>query len=126
MRRYLAGIKHFQTDETAERKLLLLDDKGNVRESQQIIGLLSRRIDCKISHQHLLTTFSFASDVRQNIRTISSLLSTAQGKCAATTVLSKPNVRNEESLPLTEIHEELDEEGNIICRSSMTSRLSFS
>lgn len=79
-----------------ERKLLLLDDRGNVRDSQQVIGLLSRRIDY----------------VQQNIRTISSLLNTAQEKYAAAQVLSQPEVRNEEGLPLTEIHEELDEEGN--------------
>ncbi|KAF6227164.1 hypothetical protein HO133_008606 [Letharia lupina] len=84
-----------------ERKLLLLDDRGNVRESHQVIGLLSRRIDY----------------VQQNIRTISSLLNTAQEKYAATQVLSQPEVRNEEGLPLTEIHEELDEEGHVISSS---------
>lgn len=81
--------------------MLLLDDRGNVRESQQVIGLLSRRIDY----------------VQQNIRTVSSLLNSAQEKYATTQVLSQPEVRNEEGLPLTEIHEELDEKGNVISSS---------
>ena len=54
--------------------------------------------------------------MQQNIRTISSLLNTAQEKYSAAQVLCQPESRNEEGLPLTEIHEELDEEGNVICR----------
>jgi len=43
-------------------------------------------------------------------------LSTAEEKLAAATVLSNPEVCTEEGLPLKEIHEELDEEGNVICK----------
>ena len=106
--------------------MLLLDDRGNVRNSQQVIGLLSRRIDCKIDHRPFLPgAFSFKSDVQQNIRTISSLLNATQEKYAATQVVSQPEVRNEEGLPLTEIHEELDENGNVICNPSIAGHSPF-
>ena len=62
--------------------------------------------------------------MQQNIRTISSLLNTAQEKYAAAQVLCQPESRNEEGLPLTEIHEELDEEGNVICRYHIAIHLS--
>ena len=60
----------------------------------------------------MLNTFP---DVQQNIKTISSLLTAAEEKYAASQVLTQPEVRNEDGLPLTEIHEELDEEGNVVC-----------
>ena len=72
-----------------------------------------------------LLTFSFLPDVQQNIRTVSLLLNKAQEKHAAAQVLSQPEVRNEEGLFLKEIHEELDEEGNVICKLSLASHLSF-
>ncbi len=77
----------------------------------------------RITISRPLIAFSLNSDVQQNIRTLSSLLNTAQEKHAAAQVLTKPEVRNEEGLPLTEIHEELDEEGNVICKTSIPSRL---
>lgn len=73
-----------------------------------------------------LSAFSFESDVQQNIRTVSVHLNTAQEKHAAAQILSQPEVRNEEGLPLKEIHEELDDEGNVICNFSLASYLSFS
>ena len=58
------------------------------------------------------------ADVQQNIKTIYSLLKNAEEKHAASQVLIKPEVRNEEGLPLTEIIEELDADGNVICVSA--------
>jgi unconventional prefoldin RPB5 interactor 1 len=67
------------------------------------VNLLDRRIDY----------------VEQNVRTVLKQIEAAETKLAAATVISTPEVRNEEGLPLTEIIEELDEEGNIV--SSRTS-----
>ena len=94
------------------------DGKGHLREKQQVLGLLSRRIDCTIIFllRFLLCSLTL-SDVQQNIKTVSSQLATAEEKHAATQVLIQPEVRNEEGLPLTEILEELDAEGNVICKS---------
>jgi len=58
---------------------------------------------------------SFGSDIQQNITTVSSLLQVAEEKYIASQIPSQPHVRYEEGLPLTEIHEELDDEGNVIC-----------
>ena len=63
--------------------------------------------------------------MQQIIQTTSSRLNTAQEKYAAAQVLSEPEVRNEEGLPLKEIHEELDEECNVICNFSGAIHLSF-
>ena len=56
-------------------------------------------------------------DVQKNVDSVSSMLRTAEEKYAASQVLIEPEIRNEEGLPLTEIIEELDAEGNVICGS---------
>lgn len=68
--------------------------------------------------------------MQQNIKTISSQLQSIENKLAASTVLSNPEVLNEEGLPVTEIREELDDEDNVICEpltlsSDCTSKLSL-
>ncbi|PBP27654.1 hypothetical protein BUE80_DR001467 [Diplocarpon rosae] len=68
------------------------------RTAAQVINLLDRRIDY----------------VEQNVITIEKQIRTAEDKLAAASVISTPDVRNEEGLPLTEIMEELDDEGNVI------------
>lgn len=55
--------------------------------------------------------------MQENVKTISRRLEAANEKFLAATVISQPEVRNEEGLPLTEIREELDEDGNVICTS---------
>lgn len=45
---------------------------------------------------------------------MASLLHTEEEKLAASTILSQAELNSEEVLPLTDIHEELDDEGNII------------
>ena len=75
-----------------------------VRTASQVVNMLDRRIDY----------------VEQNVRTIEKQIETAENRLAAATVISTPNVRNEEGLPLTEIIEELDEEGNIISSHTST------
>jgi unconventional prefoldin RPB5 interactor 1 len=68
------------------------------RTPAQVVNLLDRRIDY----------------VEQNVGTFQKQIEVAENKLAAATIISKPDVRNEEGLPLTDIVEELDEEGNII------------
>ena len=87
-----------------ERRLLLRNESGKLRNANSVVGLLSRRIEY----------------VQQNLKSITSLLSAAEEKLAANLAVIEPEERNDGGLPLTEIHEELDEEGNVI--SSSTSR----
>ncbi|KAE8447032.1 hypothetical protein EG329_011167 [Mollisiaceae sp. DMI_Dod_QoI] len=75
-----------------------------VRSAAQVMNLLDRRIDY----------------VEQNVRTIQKQIETADNKLAAASVISAPEVRNEEGLPMTEIIEELDEEGNVISSRTTT------
>ncbi len=78
---------------------------GNLdRTAAQVVNLLDRRIDY----------------VEQNIQTIEKQIATMEEKLAVATVISTPDIRNEEGLPLTEIIEELDDEGNIISSHTST------
>lgn len=54
-------------------------------------------------------------DVQRNIATVSSLLKVAENEYLASQIPNQPDLSLEEGLPLTEIYEELDEEGNVIC-----------
>jgi unconventional prefoldin RPB5 interactor 1 len=67
------------------------------RTPAQIVNLLDRRIDY----------------VEQNALLLQKQIEAAENKLASATIISTPDVRNEEGLPLTEIVEELDEEGNV-------------
>jgi len=75
-----------------------------LRSADQVTNILSRRIDY----------------VSQNVKTLEKQLETAENKLAAATVISNPDVRNEEGLPITEIIEELDEDGNVISSRTET------
>ncbi|KAL3427473.1 hypothetical protein PVAG01_00982 [Phlyctema vagabunda] len=68
------------------------------RNAEQVVNVLDRRMDY----------------VQQNIKTVEKQLEAAEHKLAVATVISTPEVRNEEGLPLTEIIEDLDEDGNVI------------
>jgi unconventional prefoldin RPB5 interactor 1 len=68
------------------------------RSADQVTNILSRRIDY----------------VSQNVKTLEKQLETAENKLTAATIISNPDVRNEEGLPMTEIIEELDENDNVI------------
>ncbi|KAK5153010.1 hypothetical protein LTR04_006309, partial [Oleoguttula sp. CCFEE 6159] len=58
-------------------------------------------------------------DVLQNITTIQKQLDVAEHKLSTAMIVSAPEIRGEDGLPLTEIREELDDDGNIIS-STMT------
>ena len=74
------------------------------RDAKQVVNLLDRRMDY----------------VEQNVRTVKKQIQVEEDRLAAASVISTPEVRNEEGLPLTEIMEELDEEGNVISSSTST------
>ncbi|KAE9366967.1 hypothetical protein N431DRAFT_429728 [Stipitochalara longipes BDJ] len=81
-----------------------VDEILGSRSAVQVVNLLDRRIDY----------------VEQNVRTVLKQIEAAETKLAAATVISTPEVRNEEGLPLTEIIEELDEEGNVVSSHTST------
>jgi len=54
-------------------------------------------------------------DVQQNIRTIRRRVDVAEEKLSSLPAVTIPDMQSDEGLPMTEIHEELDEEGNVLC-----------
>ncbi|KAI4157149.1 MAG: hypothetical protein L6R39_000746 [Caloplaca ligustica] len=86
-----------------EVDILLRDDKKQPRTSQQVVGILSRRMEY----------------VQSSIKSLNSALEAAEDKIAASESLSAPQQKDEEGFPIMEIREELDEDDNVI-GSSMT------
>lgn len=73
-------------------------DMGIQRSRTQVVDLISRRVDY----------------VQQNVKTVQKQLGTAEEKLSQVLVVSNPEMTDESGLPLAEIREELDEEGNVI------------
>ncbi|PVH88132.1 hypothetical protein DL98DRAFT_525395 [Cadophora sp. DSE1049] len=94
----LAIGRDYEGELVTQKELEDILGTNEARSAGQVVNLLDRRIDY----------------VEQNVRTIQRQIETAEGKLAAASIISTPEVRNEEGLPLTEIMEELDEEGNVI------------
>ncbi|KAJ0300243.1 hypothetical protein COL5a_003903 [Colletotrichum fioriniae] len=98
-REVLARIRRdFEGEVVDKKEINDLFGRIDLKPADQIVNLLSRRIDY----------------VSKNIATLEKQLETAEQKHAATSVLSNPDVRDEDGLPITEIIEELDEEGNVL------------
>ena len=74
---------------------------GKDRTANQVVDLLQRRIDY----------------VQQNSATIEKQLDAAEKQLAGVDVLLDPGVDNEDGLPMMDIEEELDEQGNAISSS---------
>lgn len=71
---------------------------GKDRSANQVVDLVQRRIDY----------------VQQNGETVEKQLDAAEKQLAGVNVLLDPGVENEEGLPMMDIEEELDEEGNAV------------
>ena len=81
-----------------ERRLLIYDDKGKPRSVQSIIGLLSRRVDY----------------VERSVKSVVALLATAEEDLARLDTSLKGSPESSQPSRITEIQEELDENGNVI------------
>lgn len=101
-----------------EIKELVSYRESNYRTRKQVIELLSKRIDCKLRIRRCCQLLLKRVDVQRNIRTVQKQLHIAAEKLSNVPTVTIPNWHNEEGLPLAEIHEELDEDGNIVCKYS--------
>jgi len=74
--------------------------KNDLREPEQIVSMLSRRMDY----------------VEQNIDSLTKLLETEENRLAAATVIAQPDAGTDEEsgLPITDIIEELDDDDNVV------------
>lgn len=53
--------------------------------------------------------------MEENIKTIENFLKRAEDQAAASLLASDTEIQDSEELPMTEIREDLNEEGNVIC-----------
>lgn len=86
----------FDGEVVTEKDLEELLGSGG-RSTARIINTISKRIDY----------------VSKNVSTLERQLETAENKLAAATVVTNPDVRDEDGLPITDIVEELDDDDNI-------------
>ncbi len=68
-----------------------------------------------MDYPYLTIPSLLAGDVQENVRSVDKQMVLAEQKLAISEVTTRPEARDEDGLPLTEIREELDDEGNIIC-----------
>lgn len=92
--------KDFAADLVDEQEIRSLFgvDKGPKRTPPQVVDLLSKRVDY----------------VSKNAFTIKKQLSDAEKKRNALLLAKEPEYREEAGLPLTEVTEELDDDGNVV------------
>lgn len=90
--------RKYEADLVKGKEIVEILGTTTQRTAEQVVNLLDRRLDY----------------VQQNIKTIERQIETTEEKLAKATIISTPDVRNEEGLPVTEIIEELDDEGNVI------------
>ena len=64
---------------------------------------------------HSLYVKLTTSDVQENVKVVKKRLQVAEEKVSAVDIVINPEARDEEGLPLTEITEELDDDGNVLC-----------
>jgi unconventional prefoldin RPB5 interactor 1 len=82
---------------------LLGKDPHHQRTANQVINLISRRLDY----------------VQQNRETVEKQHKKAEKLLAGTSILADPGLENEEGLPMMDIEEELDEDGQVVSGSVM-------
>lgn len=87
-----------------EVKVILGAKQGVTRSKEQAVSLISRRIDY----------------VRENVKIIEKRLLTAENQLSGLDAVGQAPPVTDPQLPMTEIMEELDEEGNVVSGSTQT------
>ncbi|KAK3310483.1 Prefoldin subunit-domain-containing protein [Chaetomium strumarium] len=92
--------RDFETKLLTKKELHEILGKNDLKAPEQIIGVLSRRMDY----------------VEQNIDSLRKLLEKEENRLAAASVVAAPDTGTDEEsgLPITDIVEELDEDGNVV------------
>ncbi|KAI6783309.1 uncharacterized protein J7T54_004336 [Emericellopsis cladophorae] len=88
----------FEGEAISQKNLAEIFGPKSSRSKEQIVNVLDRRIDY----------------VTKNIESLTKQLEIAENKHAAAQVISQPDMRDEEGQPITEIMEELDDNGNVL------------
>ncbi|KAI0389553.1 hypothetical protein F5Y17DRAFT_448508 [Xylariaceae sp. FL0594] len=88
----------FKGELVDEKELVEIFGRNDSRKRDQIVSVISNRLDY----------------VSKNIDTLTKQLDAAENKLAATRVVANPDATDEEGLPITEISEQLDDDDNVI------------
>lgn len=107
--REAAGLERvrggFKGDVVSEKEVAEIFGQGRARRSaSQVLGILDRRLDY----------------VGTNVRTLERKVEEAERKVDAARVVRDPGAMDESGLPITEIFERLDEEGNVLSHELWT------
>lgn len=95
----------FKGDVVSEKEVAEIFGQGRARRgASQVLGILDRRLDY----------------VGTNIRTLERQVEEAERKADAARVVRDPGATDESGLPITEIFERLDEEGNVLSHELWT------
>lgn len=92
--------RDFESNLLTKKEINEILGKNDLREPEQIVSVLSRRMDY----------------VEQNINSLTRVLETEENRLAAATVIAQPDAGTDEEsgLPITDIIEELDDDDNVV------------
>lgn len=107
--RAAAGLERvrggFKGDVVSEKEVTEIFGQGRARRgASQVLGILDRRLDY----------------VGTNVRTLERQVDEAERKADAARVVRDPGATDEDGLPITEIFERLDEQGNVLSHELWT------
>ncbi|KAI9779426.1 MAG: hypothetical protein M1839_007391 [Geoglossum umbratile] len=112
-------ILAFQGDPRPEDLITIGRDFGGTvvteKEIEELLG--DGRNNVSALNLDIFQTYH-VQDVQENVKTVETQLHTAENKHGSVLVISKPDARSEEGLPIMEIREELDDEGNVTSSSA--------
>lgn len=100
-RKELARIRRdFSSELITQKEINEIFGKNDLKDAKQILTVISRRLDYG----------------EQNVQSLTKMLQAEENRLSAATVIAHPDGGTDEEtgLPLTDIIEELDEEGNVV------------
>ncbi len=97
--RDLARIRRdFDGQYVAKKEVGEIFGRTDLKPAEQVVSILSRRLEY----------------VAKNVETLEKQAEVAENRLAAATVVSRPDVRDEEGRPMTDIIEQLDDDDNVL------------
>ncbi|KAI5800790.1 Prefoldin subunit-domain-containing protein [Pyronema domesticum] len=92
-----------------------LEIEGKLVDEREIRNLLGEKQNLKRTRDQVITAVSHRIDyVDENIKKVQKQVDKNEEKLAQLQILIAPDAKNEEGMAVMDIHEELDEEGNVL------------
>lgn len=94
-----------------------LEIEGKLVDEREIRNLLGEKQNLKRTRDQVITAVSHRIDyVDENIKKVQKQVDENEEKLAQLQILIAPDAKNEEGMAVMDIHEELDEEGNVLSK----------